>query len=110
MSEQKHHYSTTPEHYILSMATDPFLQRVLFHKRLLVLLILAVLTALFAFGLTKPKLDSSIEKYIPLQHEYIQNYLVHADDMKSGVANVKIAVEAKEGDIFTREYKIGRAS
>ena len=104
MSEQKHRFSSVPEHYILSMETEPFLERLLFNNRVLVLTILAVLTALFAYGLTKTKLDSSIEKYIPLQHEYIQNYLVHADDMKSGVANVKVAVEAKQGDIFTREY------
>jgi len=104
MSEQKRRYSTEPEHYILSKETAPALERFLFHNRGLVLLILAALTVLFGYGLTKVKLDSSIEKYIPLNHEYIQNYLVHKDDMKSGVANVKIAVEASDGDIFSKEY------
>ena len=77
MSEQKHRYSSEPEHYILSKETEPALERFLFHNRGLVLLILAALTLLFGYGLTKVKLDSSIEKYIPLNHEYIQNYLVH---------------------------------
>ncbi|MDK2777862.1 MAG: MMPL family transporter [Pseudomonadota bacterium] len=104
MSEQKHHFSTEPEHHLLSTETEPLLERVLFNNRGIVLVVLALLTALFAFGLTKVKLDSSIEKYIPLNHEFIQNFLVHKDDMKSGVANVKVAVEARNGDIFTKEY------
>ena len=104
MSEQKRHFSSEPEHYILSSETEPALERILFNNRGLVLIILGLLTLLFAFGLTKVKLDSSIEKYIPLNHQYIKNFLVHKDDMKSGVANVKIAVETREGDIFTKDY------
>jgi predicted RND superfamily exporter protein len=104
MSEQKHYFDSEPEHYILSPDTEPMLERFLFGNRPVVLVLLALLTALFAYGLTKVKLDSSIEKYIPLNHEYIQNYLVHKDDMKSGVANVKIAVEAVNGDIFSKDY------
>lgn len=104
MAEQKHHYSSEPEHYILSPESEPFLERLFFNNRFLVLLILTALTAVFAYGLTKVKLDSSIEKYIPLNHEYIQNFLVHKDSMKNGVANVKISVEVTDGDIFTKEY------
>ena len=104
MAEQKHHYSSEPEHYILSPETEPFLERVLFNHRQVVVAILALLTLVFAWGLTQIRLDSSIEKYIPLQHEYVQNYLVHKDDLNSGIANIKVAVEAVQGDIFTREY------
>jgi len=104
MSEQKHHFSTEPEHHILSTETEPMLERVLFGNRLVVLILMVLLTMLFGYGVTKIKLDSSIEKYIPLNHEYIRNFLVHKDDMKSGVANVKIAVEATDGDIFSKDY------
>jgi len=104
MPEQKHHFSTEPEHFILSTETEPLLERVLFNNRLVVLILMALLTMLFGYGVTNIKLDSSIEKYIPLNHEYIRNFLVHKDDMKSGVANVKVAVEAVDGDIFTKEY------
>lgn len=102
MSEYKH--SSAPAQQLITPEAAPFLERVLFANRPLVLIIMALLTAVFAYGLTQTKLDSSIEKYIPLGHEYIQNYLVHANDMKSGVNNIKIAVEAKQGDIFTAEY------
>ncbi len=101
---QNHHYSSEPEHYILSPQTEPMLERILFHRRALVLLVLAALTLVFAWGLTQVRLDSSIEKYIPLNHPYIQNYLTHKDDMKSGVANVKVAVAAVDGDIFNDDY------
>jgi predicted RND superfamily exporter protein len=104
MSDKKNHYSSVPEHYILSSESEPFLERLIFKNRGIVLIILALLTALFGYGLTKVSLDASIEKYIPLNHEYIQNYLVHKDEMKSGVANVKIAVRTNSGDIFTKEY------
>jgi len=104
MSEQKHHFSSEPEHHILSTETEPMLERVLFGNRLVVLILMVLLTMLFGYGVTKIKLDSSIEKYIPLNHEYIRNFLVHKDDMKSGVANVKIAVEATDGDIFSKDY------
>lgn len=104
MAEQKHHFSTEPEHHLITTEAEPALERLLFNNRLIVMVVLGVLTLLFGFGLTKVRLDSSIEKYIPLNHEYIRNFLVHKDDMKSGVANVKIAVEAVKGDIFTKEY------
>lgn len=102
MAEQKH--SSAPAQQLLTPEAAPFLERVLFANRPVVLVVLSLLTLFFAYGLTLTKLDSSIEKYIPLGHEYIKNYLVHANEMKSGVANVKIAVEAKKSDIFNREY------
>ncbi len=104
MTEQAHHFSSEPEHYILSPETEPFLERVLFNNRQVVVTILSLLTLVFAWGLTQMRLDSSIEKYIPLQHEYVQNYLVYKDDLKSGMANVKIAVESTSGDIFNQAY------
>lgn len=102
MSEHKN--SSAPAQQLISKDAGPALERILFNNRPLVLIILSLLTLVFAYGVTQTKLDSSIEKYIPLGHEYIKNYMVHANDMKSGVANIKIAVEAKKGDIFTREY------
>jgi predicted RND superfamily exporter protein len=93
-----------PEHYLISPESEPFLERVLFAARPIVLTILAVLTLIFAYGLTQIKLDSSIEKYIPLKHEFIKNYLVHKDELGSGLSNIKLSVESNDGDIFSKEY------
>lgn len=95
---------TEPEHYIISPDSEPFLEKLLFSARPVVLAILAILTVVFAYGLTQIKLDSSIEKYIPLQHQFIKNYLVHKEELGSGLSNIKLSVEAKGGDIFTKEY------
>lgn len=103
MSKEKH--SSAPAQKILIDEAAPLLERILFKNRPLVLIVLAALTVLFGYGVTQTKLDSSIEKYIPVNHEYIQNYLTHADDMKSGVANIKLSLETKQGDIFNKEYQ-----
>ena len=68
--------NSKPEHFLISPESEPFLERVLFAARPVVLMVLAMLTIVFAYGLTQIKLDSSIEKYIPLKHEFIKNYLV----------------------------------
>ncbi|MEE8365320.1 MAG: MMPL family transporter, partial [Gammaproteobacteria bacterium] len=55
-----------------------------------------------AMGL-KP--DASFEKMIPGSHPYIQNFITHREDL-SGLGNaIRIAVETREGDIFTAEYQ-----
>lgn len=96
--------NSKPEHFLISPETEPFLERFLFAARPIVLMVLAVLTVIFAYGLTQIKLDSSIEKYIPLKHEFIKNYLVHKDELGSGLSNIKISVESNDGDIFSKEY------
>jgi predicted RND superfamily exporter protein len=95
---------SAPEHFLISPVSEPFLERLLFKSRPVVLAILAILTIIFSYGLTQIKLDSSIEKYIPLQHQFIKNYLVHKDELSSGLSNIKLSVETKGGDIFTKEY------
>ena len=97
-------HRTEPEHFLVSPRSEPFLERVLFGQRTLVLLLLLVMTLVFLFGLTRVRLDSSIEKYIPLQHPFVQNYLRHKDDLKGGVSSIRIAVEARDGTVFDSAY------
>jgi predicted RND superfamily exporter protein len=93
-----------PEHFLVTPQSEPFLERLLFTARPVVLAILAILTVIFSYGLTQIKLDSSIEKYIPLNHQFIKNYLVHKDDLGTGLSNIKLSVESNDGDIFSKEY------
>lgn len=96
--------NSEPEHYILSPGTEPFLEKLLFSKRGLFLVILLALTAFFAYNASKVGFDSRSSKYIPLGHEYIQNHINHASDLSSGLNNIKVVVAAKNGDIFNAEY------
>jgi len=101
---QKKMPNSEPEHYILSPGTEPFLERALFGKRGLFLIILLALTVFLAFNASKVGFDSRSSKYIPLGHEYIQNSIRHASELSSGLNNIKVVVAAKQGDIFTAEY------
>ena len=93
-----------PEHFLISPESEPFLERLLFGRRHVVMALLVLMTLVFMFGLTRIRLDSSIEKYIPLQHPFVQSYLKHKDDLKGGVASVRIAVAARNGSIFEASY------
>ena len=96
--------NTAPEHFILSRETEPFLEKLIFGNRPVFLIILLALTVFLGFNASQVGIDSRSEKYIPLEHEYIQNHLRHANDLSSGLNNVKIIVAAKDGDIFNAEY------
>lgn len=88
----------------MTEADAPLLERILFGKRLLVLVLFAVFTAVMGFQASKLTMESSFEKMIPTYHEYIQNYFKNKEDLK-GLGNVvRISVENPDGEIFTKEY------
>lgn len=62
-----------------------------------------LLTLVFGYFAAHLKMDSSLEKMVPMHHEYIQNWFKHKDDLSLG-NDLRIAVEVTEGDIFTKEY------
>ena len=93
-----------PEHYILTPNAEPFLERLLFARRGLFLIVLLLLTGFLAYNASKVGLDSRSEKYIPLKHQYIENHMRHANDLSSGLNNIKIVVANKSGDIFNAQY------
>lgn len=93
-----------PEHYILTPNAEPFLERLLFARRGLFLIVLLLLTGFLAYSASKVGLDSRSEKYIPLKHQYIENHMRHANDLSSGLNNIKIVVANKSGDIFNAKY------
>ncbi|MFY0642382.1 MAG: RND family transporter [Bermanella sp.] len=96
--------NSEPEHYILTPNAEPFLERLLFARRGLFLIVLLLLTAFLAYSASKVGLDSRSEKYIPLKHQYIENHMRHANDLSSGLNNIKIVVANKSGDIFNAKY------
>jgi predicted RND superfamily exporter protein len=103
-NSKKMNHNSEPEHYLVTPNAAPFLERMLFAARPAVLAILTILTLVFAYGLTQIKLDSSIEKYIPLEHQFIKNYLVHKDELGTGLSNIKLSIESNDGNIFTEQY------
>jgi len=101
---QKDMPKTKPEHYIITPSAEPFLEKLLFARRGLFLIFLILLTAFLAYSASKVGLDSRSEKYIPIEHQYIKNHMRHANDLSSGLNNIKIVVANKNGDIFNAQY------
>ena len=80
------------------------LERLIFNNRPAVIGI-CVLVSLFLFWqamLIRP--STSFEKMIPLEHPFIQNMIEHRNDLANLGNTVRISVEAKDGDIFSKAY------
>ncbi|MAR92234.1 MAG: RND transporter [Pseudomonadales bacterium] len=79
------------------------LEAIIFKVRPLILVAFALLTAFFATKAAQVSISTEFEKMVPLQHEFIQNLLKHKDELSLG-NDIRIVVEAREGDIFTDEF------
>ncbi|TGN39876.1 efflux RND transporter permease subunit [Marinobacter confluentis] len=101
MSNPKHDKG---EHYITTPNAEPFLERLIFNNRAIILIAFFFLTLFLGYNAVKIQPDASFERMIPLEHPYIVNMLEHRDDLENLGNFVRIAVEVEEGDIFTQEY------
>jgi len=80
------------------------LERSLFGRRRIVLIVFAVLTVLFGVQALKLRPEASYLRMIPLHSPYIQNFLRNQADMKGLGNSVRISVETTKGDILNKEY------
>lgn len=81
-----------------------FLERLIFNNRPAVILICLLISVFLFYQAAQVRPSTSFEKMIPLGHPYIQNMLQHRDDLANLGNTVRISVEAKDGDIFSKEY------
>lgn len=81
-----------------------FLERLIFNNRPAVILICLLVSIFLFYQATQVRPSTSFEKMIPLSHPFIQNMMTHRNDLANLGNTVRISVEAKEGDIFTKEY------
>jgi predicted RND superfamily exporter protein len=80
------------------------MERLIFNRRPMWLVIIAILTCYFAFEMTRIKIDARFEKMLPMQHEYLQNMFSRLEDLTQKGLSFKIAIENTQGDIFDKEY------
>jgi predicted RND superfamily exporter protein len=77
---------------------------ILFSDRPLFLFLFSIMTLFLLVNALLIKPEASFLSMIPSEHEYIQNYIEHEDDLK-GLGNaLRIAVEAPSGDIYNADY------
>ncbi len=85
--------------------SEPLLERLFFHNRVLFLILFAGLTLVLGYQASKIRPDASFEKMIPTGHPYIANFLQHRSELK-GLGNaVRIAVATTDESIFTAEFQ-----
>ena len=82
---------------------EPLVKSLLFSKRGLWVALFAIVTAIMAYFMSQLRIDASFEKNIPLKHEYMQTYLEYQEEF-GGANRVFVALESKDGEIFTEEF------
>ncbi|QKE63693.1 RND family transporter [Aquipseudomonas campi] len=81
-----------------------FLERLIFNNRPIVITLCLLVTALLLWQASMIRPSTSFEKMIPLDHPFIQKMMEHRNDLANLGNTVRISVEAKDGDIFSKEY------
>ena len=80
-----------------------YLERLVFNNRLKVIFICAAVTLFLVFQAVQMRPQTSFEKMIPLNHPFIVNMMENREDLGGG-NSIRISLEAKDGDIFNKEY------
>jgi hypothetical protein len=80
------------------------MERLIFNRRPLWLVIIAILTVYFAYETSRIKVDARFEKMLPMQHQYLQNMFSRLEDLTQKGLSFKIALENTQGDIFDKDY------
>jgi len=83
---------------------EPLVEGWVFSYRPITLAIFLLITLFLGYQASKTVPDASLERMIPLEHPYIINFLDHKSDLENLANFIRISVEAKEGDIFSKEY------
>lgn len=81
-----------------------FLERLLFNNRPAVLLLCLLTTLVLGYQALGLSLNAAFDKMIPTSHPYITNFLENRKQLAGGGNSLRIAVAAREGDIFDAEY------
>lgn len=80
------------------------LERAVFNHRILVLLLCVLATVVLGVSALRLNLNASFEKTIPTNHPYISNYLEHKKELTGLGNSIRIAVEARDGNIYSAGY------
>src|SRR6266571_2004239 len=75
-----------------------------FGHRVALLLLFAGVSVFLLFQAMKLQLDVSFQNMVPTHHPYIANYLQYESELRPLGNVVRIAVEARQGDIYSRDY------
>ncbi len=75
----------------------------IFHWRLPLLLLFIVTTIALGYSATRLKIEAGFEKMVPINHEYMETYFNYRDEF-GGANKFQVAVIARDGNMFTKEF------
>ena len=79
-------------------------ERILFNNRLVIVVLCALVSLVLGYQALGLSLNAAFEKMIPTKHPYIVNFLENRGQLAGMGNSLRIAVEAKQGDIFDPDY------
>ncbi|SQD77525.1 efflux RND transporter permease subunit [Moritella yayanosii] len=82
-----------------------WIEKQLFGFKYIVFAVIVLLTVFLAYNASLVRPSASFEKMIPVQHEYIQNYLNYKEELASLGNSVRVVIENERGDIFNAEFQ-----
>lgn len=80
------------------------LERLIFNNRPAVIVICLLVSLFLFYQALHIRPSTSFEKMIPLHHPYIEKMMEHRNDLANLGNTVRISVEARDGDIFSKDY------
>lgn len=95
---------TQKDESLMAHMAEPLLEKLIFSNRLIVLAIFIAISVFFGIQASKIKPEASLERMIPVNHPYIQNFLDNRDDLENLANFIRISIAVKEGDIFSASY------
>jgi predicted RND superfamily exporter protein len=82
---------------------DQLAEHLIFKNRAWVLAVFVVITVIMGYFASQLKVDAGFNKQVPLQHEYMRTFTDYSADF-GGANRVLIAVVAKDGNMFSKQY------
>ena len=82
-----------------------WIEKQLFGFKYIVFAVIVLLTVFLAYNASLVRPSASFEKMIPVQHEYVQNYLNYKQELASLGNSVRVVIENQNGDIFNAEFQ-----
>ncbi|MDX9887271.1 efflux RND transporter permease subunit [Thauera sp.] len=79
-------------------------EQLLFNNRFIVVAVCLLVTVVLAYQAMGLRLNAAFEKMIPTSHPYIVNYLENRSQLAGMGNSLRIAVETRNGDIFSADY------
>ncbi len=79
------------------------LEKFVFGKRMLVLVLFALVTAVMLYFAAQLRVDAGFKKQIPLDHEFMKTFLDYEQEF-GGANRVLVAVMDKNGNMFNKSF------